>query len=327
MGRRMVLALAVLWCGSGCRTDLSHQLLERELRMQEDQIYQLQDELQDACARLDRTAGENRTLRRQLGFTDGDAVAPGPAPAAPGRRAAPTPAEPIMVPPAIDIPGGPPAPRSPAAPSIPGTIAPPKLDGVPPLPVEPKFSGADAGSPEPSPGLVAPAALAAEARPLPAAPTLPAPGPAAVRRLSYEESLAVAAAITHVVVNATRTECFDADGDGSSDGLTIVIEPRDDQERLVTAAGDVAISVHELGGPAAEPVARWNIPAQQALAHFRRTSRQRGLCFSLRWPGGPPTGEHVRVHVALAGPEGAMFETDCTVPLAVVAASPASPLP
>ena len=323
MGRVIVLALAGLLCGSGCRTDLSHQLLERELRMQEDQIYQLQDELQDACARLDRTAGENRSLRRQLGFTDGDAVAPAPAATPPGRRPAPTPAEPLMVPPAISIPGGP-APRAPAAPTIPETIAPPKLDGVPPLPVEPKFSGADAGSPEPGPGLVTPAANAAEARPMPAPATA---GPTApVRRLSYEESLAVAGTITHVVVNAARTECFDTDGDGVSDGLTIVIEPRDDQERLVTAGGDVAISVHDLGGTAAA-VARWNIPAQQALAHFRRTSRHRGLCFVLRWPGQPPAGDHVRVHVSLAAPQGAPFETDCTVPLTIGSNPPASPLP
>ena len=324
MGRAMVLALAGLVCGAGCRTDLSHQLLERELRMQEDQIYQLQDELQVACARLDHAAGENRSLRRQLGFTDGDAVTPAPAAATPGRRVAPTPAEPLMVPPAIDIPGGP-APRSPAPPAIPGGIAPPKLDGVPPLPVEPKFSGADTGSPEPGPEFVTPAATAAEARPMPAPPTAGQAAP--VRRLSYEESVAVAGTITHVVVNAARTECFDTDGDGTSDGLTIVIEPRDDQERLVTAAGDVAISVQDLGGTSATTVARWNIPAQQALAHFRRTSRHRGLCFVLRWPGQPPAGEHVRVHVSLAAIDGAPFEADCTVPLAIGSSPPASPIP
>ena len=49
------------WCAlvpaalllAGCKSDLNQQLLERELRYQEDQIYQLQDELQAACARLD----------------------------------------------------------------------------------------------------------------------------------------------------------------------------------------------------------------------------------------------------------------------------------
>lgn len=67
----VAIAIAMLF-SFGCRSDLSQQLLERELRMQEDQIYQLQDELQNASARLDRTAGENSSLKRQLGFGEGD---------------------------------------------------------------------------------------------------------------------------------------------------------------------------------------------------------------------------------------------------------------
>ncbi|NDC64246.1 MAG: hypothetical protein EBZ59_09755, partial [Planctomycetia bacterium] len=60
----------------GCKSDMNQQLLERELRMQEDQIYRLQDELQDKCERLSRTAGENASLRKQLGIVDADASLP-----------------------------------------------------------------------------------------------------------------------------------------------------------------------------------------------------------------------------------------------------------
>jgi hypothetical protein len=311
MTRVVGFVLAAAVCAAGCKSDLSQQLLERELRMQEDQIYQLQDELQDKSARLNHVAGENQSLRRQLGFVDGDA-APSRGGAAPSRSgsgrspmALPTPAEPVLVPPAIDLPGsapaGGPAPRppvGPASPAAPATIAPPALDGVPPLPVEPKFS--DAVSP-PAGGVV-PASAVSSAADAPIG-----------QPLSHQESLADSGRITHLVVNPGRTECFDGNGDGVSDGLAVVVEPRDGDERLVTAAGEVVITVFDLSGPTGAPVARFEIPAQEALARFRRTSRNRGLHFVLRWPGSPPPGAHVRVHVALTTFDAQVFETDCTV--------------
>ena len=111
---------------AGCKSDVSQQLLERELRMQEDQIYLLQDEVQEKCARLDRVAAENRSLKKQLGIVDPDASLPSridvpAAVAAPARgptRAAP----PALVPPAI---------------SAPTVVAPPRTlpepSGVPPV--------------------------------------------------------------------------------------------------------------------------------------------------------------------------------------------------
>jgi hypothetical protein len=36
--------------------------------------------------------------------------------------------------------------------------------------------------------------------------------------------------------------------------------------------------------------------------------------FPLRWTGVPPTGDHVRVVVRITGPEGAVLETDATIP-------------
>ena len=329
------VAVALLSC-LGCKSDLSQQLLERELRMQEDQIYQLQDELQDKCARLDRVAGENTSLKKQLGFSEADGPAPRRGPLMPGGLPAPAirsgPGQPMLAPPAIDIPGA----RSPSGgtsappaggPISPGAIGPPKLEGIPPLPAEPRFPGAAApgsstiapasataavdGDPAAAPP--APMAIDAAARPIGrwADPTTESP---AGRQLSHEESLADAGRITHLVVNAARTECFDGDGDGLSDGLAVVVEPRDGDERLVTAAGDVSISVFDVSGPiGAAPVARWDIAAREAIGHFRRTSRNRGLHFVLRWPGQPPQGDHVRVQVGLTTFDATAFQADCTV--------------
>jgi hypothetical protein len=62
------------------------------------------------------------------------------------------------------------------------------------------------------------------------------------------------------------------------------------------------------------PIASWTIPTEQAATHFRPTTRLRGMHFPLRWTGVPPTGDHVRVAVRITGPEGAVLETDATIP-------------
>lgn len=311
-GRAVFPAVVVGLVGvlSGCKTDLNQQLLERELRMQEDQIYHLQDQLRTKSARLERTAGENASLRRQLGIGDG-ATSPG------GRASS----APTFVPP-------PPLPKV----SVPGLQSPGAGSAAPgALRFSPGGAGAPAalppprpssGSPGVPPGLVPPALDGVP--PLPSAGLAP-PG----RRLSFEESLAGETRISHLVVNPERTECFDGDGDGIAEGLAIVVEPRDADERLVAAAGDLVIFVNDPAAPpgngfvAAVPtdpgeggcIARWDIPEAEAQGHFRRTSRARGLHFLLRWPGPAPRSPTVHVHVVMTTFDGSVHRVD--VPVAV----------
>ncbi|NDC63157.1 MAG: hypothetical protein EBZ59_04040, partial [Planctomycetia bacterium] len=141
-------------------------------------------------------------------------------------------------------------------------------------------------------------------------------------QLSYEQSLGGGGSITHLVINPTRTECFDGDGDGRSDGLAVVFEPRDEDERLVTAAGDVSIVAIDPAASGNEGcVARWDIPAAEAIGHFRRTSRARGLHFVLRWPDQPPRSEQLRLLVRLTTFEGRTHEAEAVVP----AVAPSTP--
>jgi len=276
---------------AGCKSDLNQQLLERELRYQEDQIYKLQDELETACLRLESTQGENASLRRQLGVADDPAAGPRRAPV---RMPAGTLPAPVTVPPALEIPDairGPSAPR--AAPPV--EVAPPALEGVPPLPT-------DAAVP----------VVPGDALSL---PELPAAG----QRLAHEELLSDGNPATHLVVNPDRTVCLDADGDGRSDGLTVVFEPRDADERLVAVAGPVSIAVFDAAAGAdpstgeAVPIASWEIPAEETLARFRRTTRARGVQLQLPWQGRGPAGDHVRVAVRLAPPDSAPIEADATI--------------
>jgi len=319
----VVVLVGVLLVLAGCKTDLNQQLLERELRMQEDQIYHLQDQLLSKSARLERTAGENVSLRRQLGIGDGGSSAPGRGSSAP--TFVPPPPLPKVSVPGLMAPAGsgaapsglrfgpgsssspiptlpPPLTPPPISPAVPPGLAPPKLDGVPPLP------------------------SAAIAPP--------------VRRLSFEESLDGEGRISHLVVNPARTECFDADGDGVAEGLALVIEPRDADERLVTAAGDVVVFVNDPALPAgtgfvpAAPtdpgeggcIARWDIPEAEAQGHFRRTSRARGLHFLLRWPGPAPQSSTVHVHVVMTTFDGRVHRVDVPVAVHAVGVSRADPV-
>ena len=301
-------------CLVGCKSDLNQQLLERELRYQEDQIYQLQDELQEKCARLERTAGENASLRRQLGVSDTD---PAAAPRrAPGR---PRPATAAPVPPANSIPdAGSAAPRAPVNSGPPVELAPPVLDNVPPLPANgganaapanPIQPVADGGLDLPPPS---PAAFDPAARPVDAAGAAESP---AGRQLSFAAGLTGTGRATRLVVNPAQTACIDANGDGVSEQLAVVVEPRTDEERMVAPAGDVAITVFDAAQGEGPPIAEWLIPAAEAATSFRPTSRTRGMQFALPWPGQPPAGPHVRVAVRLAVPDGPPLEADATIPI------------
>jgi len=280
-GMRRCAPLVVLCAIAGCKSDLNQQLLERELRYQEDQIYQLQDELQQKCASLDALSSENATMRRQLGVSPGDSL---------GRPRAGTsrPASPIAIPPALEIPEAIQAPTPAATP-----LAPPTLDNIPPLPVRPS------SAPEPTP-LSLPE------------PTAAAPQPVAVP-VAYDEPLADGRP-ARLVVNLAATSCFDDDGDGRSDGIAVTVEPRDASERLVAAPGPVSITAFDTGD-VSTPLATWSLSDEQAAAHFRPTTRLRGLHIPLRWTGLPPAGDHVRIVVRITGPEEAVLETDATVPV------------
>ena len=305
------LGLAAVIAG-GCKSDLNQQLLERELRYQEDQIYQLQDTLAEQCARLEHVAGENASLRRQLGVSEHDNAAP----ARGSRQRSPTVAPAVTVPPAIEIPDASPlpSPRGGTAPrggGPPAGLAPPTLEGVPPLPAQP---GGNRPTTDASEGLSLPPATVSfdpAARPIESAAFEPAGGatPAeasapALVRMSYEDAATVGTPV-RLVVNRSGSSGIDTDGDGRSEGLALAIEPRDADERLTAASGDVTITAYDAATAEQVPLARWTVPAAEAEARFRPTGRRRGLVVELPWQGRLPTGGHVRVTVVAeshAGP-------------------------
>ncbi len=306
---RLCLAAAAL---TGCKSDLNQQLLERELRYQEDQIYQLQDELQEKCARLSHAATENASLRKQLGVSAADEPTPA---GRSGRGRAPAVPPAATVPPAISLPDAPafPAPRSggaPAAGGPPAMLAPPTLEGVPPLPDEPGRPGADL---DPGDSLALPppatAAIDPAARPIETAEESPA-----LVQMSYEDPAGEGLA-ARLMVNRSTATAIDIDEDGLSEGIAVVIEPRDERERLATLPGDVTVLAFDAAAPAgSSPLASWTIPAADAAARFRPTGRRRGVYLELPWQGTLPGGDHVRIQVTSSGPNGPL-ETEAVITL------------
>jgi len=312
----VAILLAVTVPAVGCKSDLNQQLLERELRYQEDQIYHLQDKLAEQCARLEYVADENASLRRQLGVSDVDNAAPSRR----GRGRVPTVAPAVTVPPAIEIPDASPLPP-PRGGGPPASLQPPTLEGVPPLPTDPGGRSPTTDSGE---GLSLPPATVSfdpAARPIEAATgsgsstvatAAEEPAPSLVR-MSYEDS-AGAGGPVRIVINRTTSAGIDANADGLSEGLSLAIEPRDTGERLASLAGDLTITAFDASASAADPpLARWTVTADDAAAHFRPAGRRRGLVLELPWQDRLPAGGHVRVSVVAATPAG-LLEAEALVP-------------
>jgi len=280
---------AVAVAAGGCKSDLNQQLLERELRYQEDQIYHLQDELTEKQARLASVAGENENLRRQLGVGSGDEAAPGRG----GRPRTPRVSPAAPIPPAIELPdasprGGPPA-----------KLAPPMLEGVPALPAEPFVPPAGGGlSLPPAAAVIDPAA-----RPIESAVS---GRPAALVRVAFDEP--VGGEPVRLVIKPLAG--------GAAGGLSVALEPRDDAERLVAViGGELTVTAFDTALPqGAAPIARWTISPADAAARFRPTGRDRGIPLALPWPGPPPAGDHVRLNVQAAGAAG-LLEAEALVPV------------
>jgi len=294
----------------GCRSDFNQQLLERELRLQEDQIYHLQDELYDKCSRLDMVAAENVSLKKQLGIAD-----------FPESSRQPTPAQ---------------SPASGMQSVDPPALAPPLIEDLPPPPRSNGMTegGLSFGVPESSKG-----SQPQESPVLEGVPPLPSNDGGAqndvngtsgdvtemeesmVNQLSYDQSVVAGSTVSHLVMNREKTECLDSDHDGISEALTVVFEPRDKDERLVSTVGDVSIAVYAPSESATAidsvgegmRIALWEIPANEAARHFRRTSEHRGLHFVRPWEQTLPSVDHVRVFVRMTTFEGEVFETQATV--------------
>ena len=282
-----IAAVAFLPFG-GCRhADVNRELVERELRLQEDELYRLHDEVATREKLLESTRRENATLKRELEQS---------------RSSTPFPRD-IM-------PGMPPAPADSSPDRIPRPDSGvPPIEGVPPV-IE--IPGGPGGAP-------------------------PADGPAGrsswnstrgVRRASFESLVDAASArdsarpvddhsaaqVAKIVLNRRLTGGYNADHRLGDEGVIVVIEPRDQRDRIVKRAGEVSVVLIDpaLSGDESR-VARWDFKANDIARLIAKTPRAEGIQLNLRWPARPPEHERLVVFVRYTGAEGEQFEASQSI--------------
>src|SRR5262245_47376368 len=321
--RPLIFCIAVAAASSGCRQNhAARELLERELRLQEDRIYQLEAELEDAHRALtemrecpdgrgsirDGSAGTtfvpSVTLppsspekpARPVGppshpeFTPPSVELPAPSSTAPG-PAPPFPGPPAVVPPNPTVPEGPPGRTAPS--SMPGTS--------PAAPSEPGTGAATPGSTSPpllkpmsSPRFLSPSAKpksAFDTAGAPAAPVtkLPSIKPAADTRIKS-------------VTIGRGTRGINLDNQSGDDGVLVVLEARNARGETVSPAAETSLVLIDPAVPGdGGRYARWDFTRDDADALFRPANSEAtaGSYFELPWPESPPAHSRLKLFVRM----------------------------
>lgn len=277
-------AAALVLVLTGCRhADVNRELVERELRLQEDELYRLHAEIADCEKLLESTRRENEALKRGLNQPRSGAVVPSDA-------------GPLLPPTSTD----PPPDRAPRPPS-----------GVPPTEVAPPDVQV--------PGIEGP---------LPSAPGRSSwKSTRGVHRASFEqpagqpqddlehESIGTRRYepkhehVAKIVLNRRLTGGYNADRRLGDDGVIVVIEARNDEDRIVSRPGEVSVVVVD---PAASTddgrVARWDFSADEIQQRFRKTPRGAGIHLELLWPARLPESERLMVFARFTTADGEIHE-------------------
>lgn len=286
----IALAAALL---AGCRVDPAREMLERELRLQEDEIWRLEGVCDDYQQQLQDSQAENRRLRSRLGEPAEDDAPPRGA-----RRRRPA-ADDDLPQPSIELPGEPDGPPAEVPPLRPPQIQPPD-PGFPEgeLPAGPDASDDELPPVQPVEPEELPAPVGAAASP--AAP--------AVQRAPARISAAAGAsdgALVQLELKTFLLASSQGDEHAGEEGLVLLVEPRDAAGQVVRATGRVSVVVldpNHAGGP--QRVERWDFAAAEAAAKFRESPLGTGLHLDLHWRSQPPANRTLWLYVRLITDDG-----------------------
>ena len=280
---RAAVAVALLFGIAGCRhADVNRELVERELRLQEDELYRLHDKLDEREKLLENARREKAVLERELQA------------ARAGRAVSPE-----------LLPDMPPAPDD-----APRERAPRPDSGVPPIDVEPPKIDV--------PGLEGP---------------LPPPAGRSswkstrgVRRASFEQPAddpqpevhksengsaqeSSNGLVAKIVLNRRLTGGYNADRRLGDEGVVVVIEPRNEDDRIVRAPGDVSVVVVDpaLATPEGR-VARWDFTADEISQRLHQSPQDQGIRLELSWPGRLPQHDRLVLFARFTTADGEVHE-------------------
>jgi hypothetical protein len=331
-----VVALACL-AAAACRSDPNIPYLERDLRLQEDKIYQLKALREDDEAVLDSCRRENATLRKRLAEAEesgsGAPKAPrssGESPSAPRWSGPAGTPGPLVNPPAVDL-GEPskdvPETFKPRAKSKPAerSIAPDADSEAPPAKIDteaprarPAVKKPVAAAPADDTAVSGPALLPGAADEQPAETPRTVTAPVSVPAKTGTPPSAQPAKPTadnkqvqKIVLNRLLTGGYNTSGRSGDDGVIVVIEPRNAKGEVLAAPGELSVVVFDpaLDGEASR-IARWDFTADEVAARFRKTVVANGVQLEMPWPADPPQNEDLHVFVRYTTCDGRKLEAD-----------------
>ncbi len=287
---KFLVAGLLLATVAGCRTDPNILLLERELRLHEDEIYRLRAQLEDCHEVMQAGAVPAIVVGESSGV-------PGSAPPR-VRRSVPS-----------DT-------RGSEAPNL------PSLQNV-----TPDMSGAVLGEKVPSTLKHGAVPKKSDPSPVPheSSPTNQPreEEPDEAPRASQTNAILPAGAtgsrrVARLALSRLLCGGYDNDGRPGDEGITLRLQPRDAQGRLVEAPGDVAVVVLDsaLRGESAR-VARWDFTAAQTATRFRGSGTTRGIQLKAPWPAAAPSHGRLHLFVRYTTADGRRFEVDQPIRVAV----------
>lgn len=130
---------------------------------------------------------------------------------------------------------------------------------------------------------------------------------------------------TKLSINRRLTGGMDRDGTGGDEGIMVMVEPRDEQGRLVKTPGAMSVVVMDpaqLGD--ASRVARWDFQAHEFDDHFKSSTFGRGLQYELEWPGEPPKNRDLVLFVRYIADDGTKLTSDAPLRVRLPSDSPRS---
>jgi hypothetical protein len=275
----IIAILLLSFCSTGClyRNRVNQQIMERELRLEEDCIYRLKWQLEDCQQQLAAAKFQAETLQKEADVLRGRNASGvpdygTPSPSGGGRQ--------------DSSPNLPPAPRLPS------------VEGVEPP------SGGGASNEHKSSSMLS--KLEDMASPVKLVAHQEGVSPAADR-------LNPDANVERIVLNPGLTGGVARGGKSGDQVLNVVFEQRDNRGARVLAPGDVSIVVVDpkLQGEAAR-IGKWTFEADEAQHHVRRNSDGGSFHFELPWQKTPEHSD-LRLFVRFTTYDGRRLEANLPI--------------
>jgi hypothetical protein len=112
------------------------------------------------------------------------------------------------------------------------------------------------------------------------------------------------------IVLGRLTGGHDIDGNYGDDALQVIVEPRDADDHVLQAPGELHVLALEINGQGLKtPIGSWDISPVELRRSWKSGLLSTGYTLTLPWKVWP-TSENLRITVRLILPDGRAFETD-----------------